>query len=1750
MVTKKLRYLTIVSIGAFLASGYFFWFKRQDTDLNQSNISLEKTVDQSSVISVGPPRATQTAPRLAQPNAATSIPAGSSVLTLTDLRTLNIADLMNEIDGDVAQKLHTAMNLGGNHQLSIDRSKNDRMGNTHTRINQTYLGLPLWGKSISVHESPQQSVYRLSGEMLQGELSDDLAQFVKQMDASESSLKEKLKIAQDRAGFKASSWKLSDEEVQAVLYFNETTETLMPVYAITWYASPRERDVVSGVDIDGVRSTEPYVLLDAQTLEIVKQWESMSSAQATGPGGNGRIGDRYYGIDQPALEVQQMGNTCYLQTPEYRTVNHNHKEQYVHEPFSFECSENTYKKINGGNSPLNDLHHYAQYFFDAFDDWYGGNPLPFQLTQGAHFGINVNNAFGGGRYTKFGDGGNNDYPTTTLDVIAHEIGHVITSLSDNSKLVDVGQAGSLNEAFSDMTGATVYYYHTGLPPWNFGAEHHRAINEVSRYLDVPSRKPPSIDHVDNYYDGIGNHYGAGIYDRAFYLLASSKGWSIRQAYEVFYEANKHHWSSTETFVGGACGVLEATDDLGYPALDVIQAFVNVGVICPTFIVVDNDNDNMEDSWEARMGLDPTVNDAANDNDGDGLTNVQEYSIRSHPRMADSDSDGLSDATEYAIGTNPNLRDSDLDGLSDQREVEVELTDPRIADTDVDGQPDGWELQHGFNPHVPDGSGDFDGDGLSNADEFRWCTDPTQADSDGDGLLDGEEVNTHLTSPRIVDTDSDDLEDGLEIDIGTNPLHPDPDNDGLVDSKEIEWNTDPFDSDSDDDGLLDGNEVLVYESDPLSADTDGDGMPDGWEAPYIFGGIQIKVNDANVDLDQDGLTNIQEYNNKTAPIFADTDMDRVADNIELTWGFNPILTGDVWRDDDGDGWSTEQELRYGSHPFSATSSQGGLPPKPSVPATENLLPFALEHCTEEYDGNYYPCRRSIDVVTGWNDEKEHRSLLHFAPTLWPVQSALLQYRVDEVNTDVFGETFRLVGLMEGIVRYTSDEAIWQATQTAPALTYREHGVDDIGQLFVLPLEANFVSYVNSFNGNLFFATRLTSIALRGEFIEDIIFPDDNLQLTVTYGPDINNNGLPDIWESSYGLSDPLGDPDNDGAVNLQEAFNKTDPTNPDTDGDGLLDGAEIFSGLDPDRADGHLDNDGDGLKNSDEIFYGLSPVNRDSNLDGVADNIAVKTDSDNDGIPDVWELRFAFDPDDPEDAYRDSDNDGWMNHQEFTLRTHPRLNGGSAEGMSGTPVRSPGVDTIVLNRAWTCSVGASTTCAEDTDNSYSVGHSGSSNEDKRMAIGLNRLTRFWHVQTVAFDARLELASDEDETLTISAVNTVFEGDIVDSLAAWSDLGSGSIYGEIFVTGIGNYSANLSVAMKDKFNWEPGHFDMGMATNLLDGDPFDEKIYFSYSIEIPRIHVVYANDSDNDNLTDDWELLHGVGNAFGDNDNDNDGAINLQEYIHRIDPNDNDTDNDGMPDGWELSYGLKAYANDAAEDQDGDTLTNLQEFQRGTSPLKVDTDGDGIPDPQDNSNPGPGALPSTINVFNDWGSGYCAEVKVTNNTAQPVDWTTVFTVNDQITQSWEMIYSKTGNQVTAQGVTWNNVLQPFSQSHSIGFCANRNQNSGSYPIRVRARGTSGQEVINLTVGGQIVGTWTLTTSYQDYSVTTSLGGGINVVFTNDAANRDVRVDYVSINNVIHQAENQSNNTGAWNGSCGAGAYSEWLHCNGYIGFSAYK
>jgi hypothetical protein len=350
-----------------------------------------------------------------------------------------------------------------------------------------------------------------------------------------------------------------------------------------------------------------------------------------------------------------------------------------------------------------------------------------------------------------------------------------------------------------------------------------------------------------------------------------------------------------------------------------------------------------------------------DEDNDGLFAREEYLYGSKDDNEDSDGDGLDDFFEvregwtvsrlpglpYKVFPDPARADSDLDGLTDEEESD-QGTDPHRADTDEDGLSDELEINGGFEIVLFDGDADETNDVILTVQPYT-----------GNSSKPGEVPHdrSFATDPLNQDTDLDGLPDGREVMVGTNPnLNDagqilDSDGDGLTDNEETTgW-------------LLAGSSTTVT-SNPLRGDTDLDGILDVFERA-------IGSNPRSRDTDADTLSDLDEwdpadqdnyYSNaamedalrrcdaadacvepaapatvlRTSINMADSDMDTVNDNVELTrkWfvhatgpdgsALPPVeVSAKPYRaDDDGDGLKDAEEFARLTHPSNGDSDEDG------------------------------------------------------------------------------------------------------------------------------------------------------------------------------------------------------------------------------------------------------------------------------------------------------------------------------------------------------------------------------------------------------------------------------------------------------------------------------------------------------------------------------------------------------------------------------------------------------------------------------------------------------------------------------------------------------------------------------------------------------------------------------------------------------------------------------------------------------------
>ena len=205
-------------------------------------------------------------------------------------------------------------------------------------------------------------------------------------------------------------------------------------------------------------------------------------------------------------------------------------------------------------------------------------PIRQTLLMKVHYGRNYENAFWDGSAMHFGDGATTFYPLVSADVSGHEVSHGFTE--QNSGLQFRGQSGGINEAFSDMAGEATEYYLRGTNDFKVGADIFKGDGALRDMAD-PRQDGRSIDNASQYTDQLDVHYSSGIFNKAFYLLATKSGWDTRRAFEVMADANQLYWTQTSTFNDAACGVEKSAENRRYSVADVIDAFDQVGVHCAT-----------------------------------------------------------------------------------------------------------------------------------------------------------------------------------------------------------------------------------------------------------------------------------------------------------------------------------------------------------------------------------------------------------------------------------------------------------------------------------------------------------------------------------------------------------------------------------------------------------------------------------------------------------------------------------------------------------------------------------------------------------------------------------------------------------------------------------------------------------------------------------------------------------------------------------------------------------------------------------------------------------------------------------------------------------------------------------------------------------------------------------------------------------------------------------------------------------------
>lgn len=499
------------------------------------------------------------------------IATGAQAAGKVDLHKQNLNQLKQQYNVAIAAKGGAAAMAHARHAQFMGADAESRLlmkaqradhGVRNYRYAQTFRGIPVFGEGVVVSEDGAGNVRAMFGNLITG-LERDIASTTPKLNKAAAL------VAGKRAGLgnSVSGMLTSNEKSNLVIYIDDAGRGHL-AYHIDFFAD----SATGGVP------TRPSVLIDANSGRVLKQWENLQHALVgTGPGGNTKTGQYEYGTNFGYLDVTQSGTTCTMNNANVKTVNLNNGSTNTSTTaFSYTCPRNTVKSINGAYSPLNDAHYFGGVIYNMYQAYIGMAPLTFQLQMKVHYKTNYENAFWNGTAMTFGDGASTFYPLVSLDVSSHEVSHGFTEQQSN--LTYSGQSGGMNEAYSDMAGEAAEYYMRGSNDWLVGADIFKGSGAL-RYMNNPPLDGKSIDNAANFTSSLDVHYSSGVYNKAFYLLATKSGWNTQKAFQVFARANRDYWTASSTFNQGACGVETAATDLGFTKADVTAAFSSVGVSC-------------------------------------------------------------------------------------------------------------------------------------------------------------------------------------------------------------------------------------------------------------------------------------------------------------------------------------------------------------------------------------------------------------------------------------------------------------------------------------------------------------------------------------------------------------------------------------------------------------------------------------------------------------------------------------------------------------------------------------------------------------------------------------------------------------------------------------------------------------------------------------------------------------------------------------------------------------------------------------------------------------------------------------------------------------------------------------------------------------------------------------------------------------------------------------------------------------------
>lgn len=536
-----------------------------------------------------------------------------------------------------------AFNLTENSDFQVMKTKSDKLGLTHSKIQQLYKGVPVYGAEMVIHYAADGKINTMNGEFISNLNMDVMVAL---------SPEEAVQLAIRSTKAEKFRWEIEAYEQSIKEIYNDETKTWKPKAELfiapvggNFYGSDFKLAYKVMIPVERPYPANWVYFIDAKTGEVINKYDQLNRADVNGTGttvynGNVSITTNSYGsiyqLKDNGRNIVTYSSTSANSLPgTLLTDNDNNWND-------------SYVQRQGVSA-----HWGAAAFYDYLSTQLGrnsidGNGMQIRTTVGCQTGVYMpNNAFWNGSQSVFGTGDGSLFdPLVEIDIVAHEFGHGLTQKTSN--LEYQAESGALNEAFSDMIGTAVEFSASSYAGWKLGEKSYtpNTSGDAMRSMANPNMSSDPDTYEGTYWksltgpDNGGVHSNNGVGNYQFYLLSdggsgtndngtsySVTGIGINKAMKIWYRANTIYFTRYTNYAQARTGTLNAAKDLygqtstEYQQVDNAWEAVGVGSGGGTtpgnYISQESESNGSTSTADGPMGLDVAVSgtiSSSSDND--------------------------------------------------------------------------------------------------------------------------------------------------------------------------------------------------------------------------------------------------------------------------------------------------------------------------------------------------------------------------------------------------------------------------------------------------------------------------------------------------------------------------------------------------------------------------------------------------------------------------------------------------------------------------------------------------------------------------------------------------------------------------------------------------------------------------------------------------------------------------------------------------------------------------------------------------------------------------------------------------------------------------------------------------------------------------------------------------------------------------------------------------------------------------------